>query len=154
MRIRKMREGDTGEIVRLIHNVYGKKLAQEFLKNIELSFSEEKAYKFKDFFVLIIENKIAGVGGVWALHNDPIARLDWFLVDNQHQRKGLGTFLLKHIEKKMTGKGINILTASTRNAKPYKAAIRFYEKNGFEQIAEIKKYWDDGSAWLYFMKRI
>lgn len=156
MRIRRMREEDIGQIVRLLHNVYGKDDASLFLRDIRISLSMPKnsPYKFEDFYVAEIAGEIVAAGGAWALHYEPVARLDWFIVGSGHQKRGLGTLLLSYIEKEMKKRGISVLVAETSSARQYRAAVAFYERNGFRKVAQIEKYWPDGSAWVYFMKRI
>lgn len=156
MRIRKMRAGDIGQIVRLIHDVYGREDVRQFLKDLKISLavSRESPYKFEDFFVVVIDDEIIAVGGAWALHYEPIARLDWFIVGREHQKKGMGTLLLKFIEGRLKKRRISILIAETSSAAPYRAAALFYEKNGFKKVSRIENYWPDGSAWLCFVKRI
>lgn len=156
MRIRKMREDDIGQIVKLIHNVYGKEDAQQFLKDLKISVAmpKESPYKFEDFFVAELGGEIVALGGAWALHYEPVARLDWFIVGRENQKKGIGTLLLRFIEKHLREKGISIIVAETSSAKPYRAAAAFYRKNGFRKVAQIDRYWEDGSSWLYFVKRL
>ena len=151
-----MRPEDIGQIVRLIHNVYGREDVRQFLKDLKISLavSRESPYRFEEFFVAVIDEEITAVGGAWALHYEPIARLDWFIVGREHQKRGIGTILLKFIESRLKKRRISILIAETSSAPTYRAAAAFYEKNGFRRAARIENYWPDGSAWLYFMKRI
>ena len=155
MRIRKMKESDIGEIVKLIHDVYGQNDVRHFLRDLKIGLADKKEspYRFEDFFVVVIDEKIIAVGGAWALHYEPIARLDWFIVGKERQQKGIGSLLLRHIENHLRKKKISILVAETSSGKNYKAAVAFYQKNGFRKVAEIDKYWEDGSSWVYFMKR-
>ncbi len=156
MRIRRMHEEDIGQIVKLIHNVMGTADAQKAYHDIRVSLADikESPYKFEEFFVMEIGNSILAVGETWALNYEPIAHLGWFVVDPKHQRKGLGSMLLRHCEAALKKRGIKILTAETSGGKDYKPAVSFYLHNGFKIVAEIPKYWEDGTSWVYFMKRL
>ena len=156
MRIRKMQEADIGQMVKLIHNVMGTLDAKKAYHDMKVSLSIEKLspYKFEEFFVMEIENDIVAVGEIWALNYEPIAHLGWFVVDAKHQRKGFGSMLLRHCEEVLKKRKISIITAETSGGRDYKPAVSFYLHNGFKIVAEIPKYWEDGTSWVYFMKRL
>ena len=151
-----MREEDVGQTVKLIHAVYGTADAKKAYKDLQISISGEKGtYRFEDFFVAEIDGKIVAIGGFWSFHYEPnVAHLDWFVVDPKYQRKGVGTILFRYCEKEMKKRKICVLTADTSGGKDYKAAVAFYLHNGFKIVAEIPKYWEDGSSWVYFFKRL
>lgn len=151
-----MREEDIGQVVKLIHEVMGTEDAKKAYHDLKISLNlpEESPYRFEDFLVVEIENNIISVGEIWALHYEPVARLGWFVVDPKHQRKGMGSILLRHCEEVLKKRKISILTAETSGGKQYKAAVSFYLHNGFRIVAEIPHYWEDGSSWVYFMKRL
>lgn len=157
MKIRKIRQDDIGGIVRIMHKIMGPKDAKIALDDIKETISEKKnsPFKFEEFFVIEISGEIAAAGGVWALKHDPnVARLDWFVVDPSQQRKGLGTMLLRRMEQFTKKKGAKLIIAETSSGNVYKAAVNFWSKNGFSEIAKIANYWEDGSACLYFIKRL
>jgi len=157
MRIRKLRSGDIGEIVRLIHSVMGPQDARKVYTDLKISLAigKDSPYKFEDFFVAEIDGKLVAAGGFWALKYEPaVAHLDWFVVDPACQRKGIGSMLFRYCEKEMKKRGVKMLTAETEGGKLYKAVVAFYLHNGFRIVAEIPKYWEDGSSWVYFFKRL
>lgn len=154
MRIRKIREDDIGKIVSIIHKVMGPKDARKALQDIrETADKKNDAFKFDDFYVLEIGSEIVAAGGIWALKHDPLlARLDWFVVDPSHQRKGLGTMLIKFLEKQLRQRKVRIILAET--SEKHEAAVNFWTKNRFKKAAKIPNYWEDGSSCLYFIKRL
>lgn len=165
MRIRKLREDDIGSITRIVHNIMGPKDARVALYDVKETLLDKKGvkdasrhaspFKFEDFYVVEIDKNIVGAGGVWALKHDPfLARLDWFMVDPAYQRKGIGTFLIRFIEKLLKQRKIRIILAETSGGEQYEAAANFWTKNGFKEVARIPNYWEDGSACLYFIKRL
>jgi ribosomal protein S18 acetylase RimI-like enzyme len=152
-----MREEDIGDIVRIVNKIMGPRDARVALSDIKENFSSKdySPFKFEDFYVVEIGRKIIAGGGVWALRHDPfVARLDWFMVDPDYQRKGIGTFLMRFFSGLLKKRKIKLILAETSSGKAYKAAAGFWAKNGFRQIARIPNYWEDGSACLYFFKRL
>lgn len=157
MRIRKIREGDVGDILKIVHNIMGPGDAKVALSDLKETLKKKKdsPFRFEDFYVMEVNGKIAGAGGVWALKHDPfVARLDWFMIDPGYQRKGIGTMLIRHIESTLRKNKVKIIMAETSSGSAYKTAVRFWEKNGFAEVAKIPSYWEDGSACLYFLKRL
>lgn len=157
MKIRKLREGDIGKIVAIIHDVMGPQDAKKALQDMKISLDKDKIspYKFEEFYVLEVGNEIVAAGGFWALKYDPnIARLDWFVVPLRHQRRGFGTMLMKFIINRARARKLKLILAETSDGKEYNAAINFYSKNGFMPVANIPNYWEDGSAVVYFVKRL
>jgi len=162
MRVRKMRETDIGDITGIVLRIMGPRDARRVLADIKETLQKKEtlgerqsAYKFDEFYVAEIDRRVVAAGGVWALRHDPyIGRLDWFMVHPEQQRKGLGSILLKTIEKEMRKKKIRLILAETSSEPAYKTAVKFWAKNGFKEILKIPGYWEDGSACLYFMKRL
>jgi len=157
MRIRKIRETDIGDIVRIVHRIMGPKDARLALYDLRETLMKKKdsEFKFENFYVVEVGKKIVAAGGIWALKHDPfVARLDWFMVDPDYQRKGIGTMLMKFLESFLRKKKVKLILAETSSGSAYKAAVGFWAKNGFKEIAKIPDYWEDGSACLYFAKRL
>ncbi|MBI4174903.1 MAG: GNAT family N-acetyltransferase [Candidatus Aenigmarchaeota archaeon] len=155
MKIRKLREDDIPRIVSMIHDVMGPDDAKKALTDMRISLGEHTPYKFEEFYVLEINGEIVAAGGFWSLKYDPdIGRLDWFVVPRKHQRKGFGTMLMNHIVKRAKNGGLRMLLAETSDSRDYLAARQFLAKTGFRKTASIGNYWGDGSACVYFVKRL
>ncbi len=155
MKIRKLREEDTGQIVAIIHDVMGPNDAKKALTDMKLSLLKQDAFKFEEFYVLEIEGEIVGAGGFWSLHYDPdIGRMDWFVVASKHQRKGFGKMLLNHIVAEARKRNLRMLVGETSDSKKYDVARSFFMKNGFEKAGAVKDYWEDGSGAVYMVKRL
>ena len=157
MRIRKIRADDVGSITRIVHNIMGPKDAKMALYDIRETIAKKRAspFKFEEFYVIEINGNIVGAGGVWALRHDPfLARLDWFVIDPNYQRKGIGTILIRFLENLLKKRKIRIVLAETSGGEHYEAAVKFWAKNGFKEVAKISNYWEDGSPCLYFIKHL
>ncbi len=157
MRIRKLREGDIGKIVAIIHDVMGPEDAKKALQDMRISLDMNTAtpYKFEEFYVVEVEGEIVAAGGFWAMKYDPdIARLDWFAVPRKHQRRGFGTMLIKFIINRARERELRLIVAETSDGKEYAAARGFYLKNGFKKIGTVKNYWEDKSGVLYLVRRL
>lgn len=92
------------------------------------------------YYVLLLNNKIVGCGGINFADNKTTGKISWDILHPQYQGKSFGTQLLKHrIEKLKSIGSIQKITVRTSQL-----AYQFYEKQGFE-LKEIKKdYWAKG----------
>src|SRR3989338_9451688 len=154
MRIRKLKEGDIGKIVAMIHDVMGPGDAKKALQDIRISL-DKHTYRFEEFYVVEINGEIVAAGGFWALKYDPnIARLDLFVVPRKHQRKGFGTMLIKHIINRAKERRLKLILAETSDNKEYSVARAFLLKSGFEKIGSIKNYWEDKSGAVYLVRKL
>lgn len=99
------------------------------------------------YFVLLLNKKIIGCGGINFADNRSIGKISWDIIHPKYQKKSFGTMLLKHrIDLLLTLNSIQIITVRTSQV-----VYKFYEKNGFELIEVIKDYWAEGFD-LYFMQ--
>lgn len=154
MRIRKLQEKDIGKIITMIHDVMGPGDAKKALEDMKISLGPTQ-YKFEEFYVVEVGDEIVAAGGFWSLKYDPpIARLDWFVVPRKHQRHGFGRMLMNYISGRAKSKKLKLLMAETSDGIQYTAARQFLIKNGFKKTASIGNYWEDGSAAVYFVKRL
>jgi len=71
-------------------------------------------------------------------------------------RLGIGTKLLKVIEKDLKKKGVNFLTVKTLSAshpdKGYAKTRKFYEAAGFVPLEEFKELWGKENPCLFMVK--
>ncbi|WP_306014634.1 MULTISPECIES: GNAT family N-acetyltransferase [unclassified Allomuricauda] len=86
---------------------------------------------------------LAGIG-YW---NGLEIKILW--VKEQYRKKGIGTKILKHVEKIATDKGAKISILDTFD---FQAEI-FYLKNGYKPIGEIKGF-PKGHRRIYFSKNL
>lgn len=139
--IRNVEEKDILEIVRLEEEIFGETLGYEMIKN-ELN---NPVVKFR----LIEENnKIIGyIGGYFYLEDGEILN---FLIDESYQHKGYGTKLFDYIVKEAISNNVKRITLEVKQTN--EKAIKFYLKNGFEQISIRKHYYKTGEDAIVMMK--
>ena len=100
-------------------------------------------------FVAKNENGIE-IGGILAglgYWNGLEIKILW--VKDSHRRKGVGTRILKHVEKIAKEKGAKISMLDTFDFQ----AEGFYLKNGYKPIGEIKDF-PEGHRRIYFSKKL
>ncbi|MBW7888338.1 MAG: GNAT family N-acetyltransferase [Bacteroidetes bacterium] len=67
--------------------------------------------------------------------------LYWIAVNPAVQTKGIGTLLLQFIETHLKQKNGKLLIAETSSTQKYDQTRIFYERKGFEKLAQIKEYY-------------
>lgn len=111
---------------------FGYKTFQEFVMYLD------NLIDLKHFLLLDDENQING----WAFsffRNEEI----WFgfMIENQIQGKGHGTFLLEELKanfKNLNGWVIDHENDKKQNGEKYKSPLLFYAKNGFEVFSDFR----------------
>lgn len=100
-------------------------------------------------FVVKDENGIE-IGGILAgigYWNGLEIKILW--VEENYRKRGIGTQILKHTEKIAKEKGAEIVMLDTFDFQ----AEKFYLKNGYETIGEIKDF-PKGYRRIYFSKKL
>lgn len=104
-------------------------------------------HEIEKYFVVLLDEKLVGCGGINFKENGEIGMLSWDFLHPHFQRRGVGTALLNHridiLKSIPTVKKIKVRTSQH--------AYSFYEKGGFELIEKVKDYWADGFD-LYSME--
>ncbi len=80
--------------------------------------------------------------------------LYWIAVDPDSQEKGVGSELLKFLEKHLKGEGGRMILADTSTIPQYEKTRKFYLKNGFEEAAVIRDYYYPGNDRVTFCKKL
>ena len=92
------------------------------------------------YYVLLVDGKIVGCGGINFAENKTIGRISWDMIHPAFQGKSLGKKLLKHRLEVLR----SIPTVQKITVRTSQVAYKFYEKQGFV-LNEIKKnYWAEG----------
>jgi GNAT superfamily N-acetyltransferase len=89
---------------------------------------------------------IPGTNRRWELY--------WIAVDPDRSGRGLGRRLQHAVEQLARNLGAVYLVAETSTLPPYEAARRFYRANGFDLLAEVPDWHDDGDGMAIFRKRL
>lgn len=103
--------------------------------------------QIEDYYVIELNNKIIGCGGINYEPNKNAAIISWDIIHPDFQRKGLGkellTYRIDRIKKMGIYPQVIVRTSQFTN--------KFYEKNGFKLIKSVKDYWAKGID-LYYME--
>ena len=111
-----------------------------FATDEENDFIEYIDTKIQEYFILELENRIIGCGGINYRENNTIGVLSWDMIHPDFQYKGHGKLLVKHRIDRLINKN-SIKNISVRTSQH---TYKFYEKSGFELIKTIKNYWSIG----------
>ena len=101
----------------------------------------------KDFTNILVYEKDGKIVGaiVYSLIYDRI-EIEYIVVSDEYKRFGIGSKLLKYIEKD----GIKNITLEVRESN--EVAINFYKKNGYEIAATRKNYYKNENGYLMIKK--
>jgi len=102
--------------------------------------------QIEDYYVIELNNKIIGCGGINYEPDKNAAIISWDIIHPDFQRKGLGkellTYRIDRIKKMGIYPQVIVRTSQFTN--------KFYKKNGFKLIETVKDYWAKGID-LYYM---
>ena len=139
--IREYFETDKNEALSLLRE----NTPRYFAIEEELEFIEYLENRRELYYVVQLENKIVGCGGINFDKN--IGKISWDMISPSVQGLGLGSALLKHrIQKIKENKLIDEIIVRTSQH-----TFQFYEKKGFTLTEKVKDYWAVGFD-LYKMK--
>ena len=80
--------------------------------------------------------------------------LYWIAVDSRRQGSGLGTRLLRAVERSATESGGRMLVAETSSRTEYVAARSFYDARGYSEAARIRDFFAPGDDRVTFTRRL
>ncbi|MFB8247969.1 GNAT family N-acetyltransferase [Streptomyces sp. NPDC055952] len=99
-----------------------------------------------------------GVQAVAYCQPKPAADRVWDLtmiaVRREHQGRGLGTALLRHVEDGLRREGQRLLLVDTSGTAQFDRTRSFYLGCGYDQEARVRDYWTDGDDLLIFRKAL
>ena len=93
--------------------------------------------EIEDYYIVLDDSQIIGVGGINYFPSEKLARLAWDIVLPKAQGKGVGKALTKH-RLQHINRNPQIETIIVRTSQ---LAYKFYEKMGFEIEKIEKDYW-------------
>lgn len=136
-------KSDKGQLLEIIELNIPKYFAPEEKEDFETYLEN----KIDEYFVLTLNDKIVGSGGINYTESLTTAKISWDMIHSAYHNKGLGRLLLKHrlehIKTQNKVKRIVVRTSQMANG--------FYQKQGFELKEIIKDYWSKGYD-LYLME--
>ena len=141
--IRQFQVSDKSALLRLINL----NTPKYFAVNEKVDFEHYLENERELYFVLIVETKIVGCGGINFEEEESIGIISWDMIHPEFHGKGFGKQLLDYrlaeLNSKKSVKKIIVRTSQL--------TYRFYEKAGFKIVEIIPNYWAEGFD-LYSME--
>lgn len=75
-------------------------------------------------------------------------------VHPEHQGRGVGAALLRHVERSLAGRGERLLLVETSGLPEFERTRAFYVKCGYEEEARIRDFYDAGDDKVVFRKTL
>lgn len=116
----------------------------------EASFRNELDHQEGLFLVALLQGKPVGYGGIWIISDE--AHVVNIAVHPDHRRGGIGWKLMIELLLRAQEKGATCSTLEVRESND--AAIRMYERLGYERCGVRKNYYPDNKEaavimWLH-----
>jgi ribosomal protein S18 acetylase RimI-like enzyme len=86
----------------------------------------------------------ASTDGSWDLY--------WIAVASDRHRRGIGRALLAAAEEAVAAAGGRTVVIETASKPSYEGTRRFYERNGYEQIARVPRFYAEDDDKLVYSK--
>jgi len=103
-----------------------------------------KEFEKMTFYAYKIENTTIGVAAL-RFEDDRMGQIRWVYVLPEHQRKGVGTSLLKCIENEAVKGRLMKLRVLTNDSAYW--AKNFYSKLGYKMVSKISRLWGDDAVY-------
>ncbi len=122
----------------MIRNITDKDLFEvnKLLQIFNVEYSENE---FRNVLVYEENNVIAGVL-VYLLIYDRV-EIEYIVVKDEYKNKGIGSKLIKYIEKDIKNVTLEVRESNT-------TAINFYKKNGYSIVSTRHNYYKDEDGYL------
>jgi len=78
--------------------------------------------------------------------------LYWIVVDRERQGSGIGSQLLREVERLLTAEGRRLVVVETSSRAEYAPTRRFYETRGYTMTATIPGYYAPGDDLVIYTK--
>ena len=153
LRIVRLKPHHINSAVKLITKSVGDKYedANREVRNIFRK-SCYRIYRFVDTYVIELDGKVIGYGGIWAAKHDPkrFCMLDWLAIEDSYRGRGLGTNLMNFLFERAKKRKIRYVYVETSSDN--KSAVKFYKKCGFRKLCTIPEYYDTGQDLVILLK--
>lgn len=97
-----------------------------------------KDFERMTFYVFKSEGRIVGVAGL-QIESKKTGRAHWIYILPEHQRRGIGTALVAHLERKAKEIGLKRLRLLTIEKANW--AVNFYKRLGYNLADRIERPW-------------
>jgi len=85
---------------------------------------------------------------------DRVWALTMVVVDPHVQGTGIGARVLRWVEERLRNEGQRVLVIETSSTPAYEKTRRFYERNGYLNVATVPDYFEDGDHMVLYYKRL
>lgn len=157
MKIRPILKKDRGKIYKILKetNVFNTIEIEVAMELVDIYLKNKKQ---RDYIIYcFVDNKDLPIGYI-CYGPSPMTQstfdLYWIVVDPKWQNKGVGSNLLKFLEEVVKRDGGRMILVETSSTPEYERARRFYNHNGFTEVARILDYYYPGNDMITFCKRI
>jgi len=120
----------------------------------EQAFKNELGHDYGYFRVALLDGKVCGYGGLWILVDE--AHITTVAVSQEHQRLGIGWRIMVDLLEAAQERKAIAATLEVRAGN--EAALKLYDKLGFDRVAIRPKYYPDNREdavvmWLYDLEK-
>ncbi|MGB9698381.1 MAG: GNAT family N-acetyltransferase [Thermodesulfobacteriota bacterium] len=155
MKIRPIAEKDWTTLKNIVQ-------AQEHFRPAEIRVALEiidyalKQQREEDYIIRLVEGEDHEVLGYVCYGKAPLTDavydLYWIIVHPAYQNQGAGSFLLNYAQQDLRRRQARLLLIETSSLPAYAKPRAFYAKHGFQEIARIKDYYEQGDDKIIFGK--
>jgi ribosomal protein S18 acetylase RimI-like enzyme len=78
---------------------------------------------------------------------------DYLAVHKTYRRLGIGTMLIKEVEKFVKERNGRFIIIETCDIESYKPARAFFQRNGYKQVGAIPDYYVEGEGRIDYLKK-
>ena len=105
------------------------------------------------YFVAVLGGEIIGLIGYLRYSND-VYNTGWFCIRKDLQGHGIGSLLLKFVERDLRGKARLLMVECWDSAETCQL-LKFYRERGYRPAATLRNFYDDEDGDMtFFSKRI
>jgi N-acetylglutamate synthase-like GNAT family acetyltransferase len=130
---------------------YSKIIPSKYFKKPVITLDElSEEFKCMSFYTYKLENKVVGTAAL-KVEKDKIGTIRWVYILPEHQRKGIGTSLIRFIEKEARKIKLEKLMIPYVHEKAHWAR-NFYEKLGYKMVGRRPRPWGDDVIYEKLLK--
>ena len=114
----------------------------------------ERDLKSETTFIAVENDRVLGFITIKSINKKALEIL-WMAVRREFRGRGIGTEMLRFVERWAVIRGFEVLVVKTSgdlSYKPYDETRRFYERRGFVRVALIDPYPEWGEEALIYVR--
>jgi aminoglycoside 6'-N-acetyltransferase I len=135
MKIRKATKKDLKQISKIVKNEFDRIFKEKWSNSTSIQFVNY-FYKIGIIYVAEDKQKVLGfiIGRLEPIGEGIAMVVEGLAVDSKHQKKGIGSLLIKKLEEYSKSKKVYLTYLTTRKNIP---AVKFYEKMKFKKSKDV-----------------